>query len=102
MSGRRGRSTRAVHAGLPPAADGQPFLPGPTFAAPYHLTGDASPAGYARYVNPTWTAWEAALTEVEEGRPVALCRCGQSKTKPFCDATHKEARFESCVRAARS
>ena len=39
---------------------------------------------------------------VEEGRPVALCRCGQSRRKPFCDATHKESGFESCVRATRS
>ena len=63
----RGRSTRAVHAGLPPAADGEPFLPGPTFAAPYHLSGEASPVGYGRYANPTWSAWEAALGEIEGG-----------------------------------
>jgi CDGSH-type Zn-finger protein len=24
---------------------------------------------------------------------VALCRCGQSKRKPFCDGTHKECGF---------
>jgi CDGSH-type Zn-finger protein len=30
--------------------------------------------------------------------PVVLCRCGQSQTKPFCDGTHKEAGFSSCVR----
>jgi cystathionine gamma-lyase len=59
-----------VHAGLPPAADREPFLPGPTFAAPYHLAGDASPAGYGRYANPTWTRWEAALGELE-GAPAA-------------------------------
>lgn len=33
-------------------------------------------------------------------RPLALCRCGHSRTKPFCDATHKTSGFESCVRAA--
>jgi CDGSH-type Zn-finger protein len=33
-------------------------------------------------------------------RPIVLCRCGQSRTKPFCDASHKAAGFESCVRAA--
>jgi CDGSH iron-sulfur domain-containing protein 3 len=33
-----------------------------------------------------------------EGRAVALCRCGQSATKPFCDASHKAAGFESCER----
>ncbi len=31
--------------------------------------------------------------ESKEG-PVFLCRCGQSSTKPFCDSTHRKARFE--------
>jgi len=35
----------------------------------------------------------------EDDRPLALCRCGQSRTKPFCDASHKEADFSSCPRA---
>lgn len=30
---------------------------------------------------------------------VALCRCGQSSNKPFCDATHKACGFESAPRA---
>ncbi|MDP9345984.1 MAG: CDGSH iron-sulfur domain-containing protein [Actinomycetota bacterium] len=30
---------------------------------------------------------------------VALCRCGRSATKPFCDASHREAGFDSCERA---
>jgi CDGSH-type Zn-finger protein len=38
----------------------------------------------------------------ERGRPVVLCRCGQSRSKPFCDAAHREAGFESCVRARRA
>lgn len=34
-----------------------------------------------------------------EGRAVALCRCGQSRTKPFCDKTHRRVGFvaEDCV-----
>ena len=30
---------------------------------------------------------------VIEKRPFILCRCGQSKTRPFCDLTHRTAGF---------
>lgn len=28
-------------------------------------------------------------------KPIALCRCGGSKNKPFCDATHVKANFKA-------
>jgi CDGSH-type Zn-finger protein len=28
-------------------------------------------------------------------RVVALCRCGRSQTRPFCDGTHKATRFRA-------
>jgi cystathionine gamma-lyase len=66
------RATRVVNAGLPAPAQGTPFLPGPTLAAPYHLIGpsDASPYGYGRDANPTWTGYEAAIGELEGGEAV--------------------------------
>jgi len=33
------------------------------------------------------------------GRTVALCRCGGSTTKPFCDGTHSRTGFEAAERA---
>jgi cystathionine gamma-lyase len=65
----RGPSTRAVQAGLPEPAQGEPFLPGPVFAAPYHLHGDADSTrfSYQRYTNPTWEHLEAAVGGLEGG-----------------------------------
>ncbi len=37
--------------------------------------------------------------DLPDGDAVALCRCGQSRTKPFCDASHREAGFCSRARA---
>jgi CDGSH-type Zn-finger protein len=34
--------------------------------------------------------------EIEVGRrTVALCRCGKSRMRPFCDGTHKIIRFSA-------
>lgn len=29
------------------------------------------------------------------GRPVALCRCGKTRNKPFCDGSHRASGFEA-------
>lgn len=39
------------------------------------------------------------VREIPEGERLALCRCGQSETKPFCDGTHKTIDFVSVIRA---
>lgn len=57
---------------------------------PYKVTGPI------RLVDADGTAWD-----LPPGEPVALCRCGHSQAKPFCDRAHREAGFDSCERAAR-
>jgi CDGSH-type Zn-finger protein len=34
-------------------------------------------------------------TPIPSKVPVALCRCGGSSTKPFCDGTHRKNNFKS-------
>jgi cystathionine gamma-lyase len=67
-----GDGTRVIRAGLPAAERGEPFLPGPVLAAPYHSSGDPADAEftYGRYGNPTWSAYERALAELEGGEAV--------------------------------
>jgi cystathionine gamma-lyase len=67
-------TTRLIRAGLPKAEQGIPFLPGPTFAGPYHAAGDPASSlyTYGRFHNPTWTAFETALADLEGGPAVVF------------------------------
>jgi len=56
---------------------------------PYKVTGPV------RLIDP-----EGNEIAFDRERPLVLCRCGRSRTKPFCDQAHREAGFASCVRAA--
>lgn len=62
-------ATRAVHAGRPERVPDQPLNPPITMAATYVAGGDVE---YGRYGNPTWTAFEEALGELEGGRCLAF------------------------------
>lgn len=63
---RYGDGTRAVRAGLPEPVKNEPPLPGPVFAAHFHLPGEVEgPYAYARDSNPTWTLLERAISELE-------------------------------------
>ncbi|MEU0332299.1 cystathionine gamma-lyase [Streptomyces sp. NPDC006193] len=64
--GRTGDGTRAVRAGLPEPVKHEPTLPGPVFAAHFHLPGEVTgPYAYGRDDNPTWTLLERAIGELE-------------------------------------
>ncbi len=66
--------TRVVRAGRRRPGTGEPFLAGPVFAAPYFLPGDPAqtPYGYGRMANPTWSAYERAIEELEGGPALAF------------------------------
>ena len=46
-------------------------------------------------LNGNFTIVAASGRKAWQGTRAALCRCGQSKNKPFCDGTHKEVGFEA-------
>ena len=51
--------------------------------------------GPIRLIDADGTEYDLA----ERGEVVALCRCGGSTTKPFCDGTHSRTGFEAAERA---
>jgi CDGSH-type Zn-finger protein/uncharacterized Fe-S cluster protein YjdI len=64
---------------------------GPTEVAPEHNIVFISPDG------PLYIRGDLELTSAEGqgvSTRVALCRCGASKNKPFCDNAHRSAKFK--------
>ena len=60
--------TRVVTAGRPERAADAPLNEPVTFASTFHAGGEV---GYGRYGNPSWTALESALGDLEGGRALA-------------------------------
>src|SRR5215467_6673976 len=62
-------ATRVIRAGQPPKEQGRSFSEAIHFSATYHAAGEpsASPYTYGRYHNPTWSAFEQALGDLEGG-----------------------------------
>jgi CDGSH-type Zn-finger protein len=46
------------------------------------------------------TLLDAEGNQYEVSDTVALCRCGHSSTKPFCDGAHEKTNFAAVNRAA--
>ena len=53
---------------------------------PYYLLNDVTPV-------PVPNLRRANGETCANVRGVALCRCGQSKNRPFCDGSHKNCAF---------
>lgn len=60
---------------------------------PYRVSGPI------RVIDADGNEYDLTDRRVGEEGFVALCRCGGSATKPFCDGTHKRNGFEAPERA---
>jgi CDGSH-type Zn-finger protein len=63
-------------------------------SGPYRIYGPV------RVVDADGNPYEIERKRIPDGGFIALCRCGGSNTKPFCDGTHKRNGFTACERAA--
>lgn len=82
----RGKFSATGERPMQSAGDGSkatgPVTLDPQEDGPLHLTGEVEIiAGSGAPIKRTNDAW--------------LCRCGQSKNKPFCDGSHKDAKFRA-------
>ena len=58
----------------------------PTDNGPYLIQGNV-------------TLLDADGNTYQPSETIALCRCGHSNTKPFCDGTHEKANFAAVSRS---
>src|SRR5262245_60716927 len=68
--------------------------PSPSAPAPAGVRVIVKPNGPYLVQGPVQIC-EPSGTVIKEGAVFALCRCGQSSTKPFCDATHARVGWRS-------
>jgi uncharacterized Fe-S cluster protein YjdI/CDGSH-type Zn-finger protein len=67
---------------------------GPQEEAPEETKVEARPNG-PLFLRGRLTIKNARGEVVRQDTRLALCRCGQSKNKPFCDATHRAIGFQA-------
>lgn len=70
---------------------------------PYLVTGDVTIAKQHIVVNEAGESLEWREGEhFQHPAQFALCRCGNSRNKPFCDGTHKKVPFDGSETASRA
>jgi CDGSH-type Zn-finger protein len=69
---------------------------------PYIVSGNVPLAIQVITPNREGLSWDwKEGKNFETGQEYNLCRCGRSKTKPFCDGTHTKIRFDGAETATR-
>ena len=70
---------------------------------PYQVSGHVPLAVQVITPNAKGESWDWVQGRSFDVEPTyELCRCGHSKTKPFCDDSHKAARFKGTETASRA
>jgi CDGSH-type Zn-finger protein len=78
------------------------LTPGVGEADPGPVTYTVAPQDNGPYLvtGPLTLTTASGVRRFADGEVVALCRCGRSGNKPFCDATHARTGFDSSATAA--
>ena len=86
------RDTEIVHAGFRKPDSPGVFVAGPQFSSTYASPGDPADHAltYGRFHNPTWTAWEDALTVLEGGGQAVAFASGMAAINAVFGVTLKQ------------